>query len=214
MAKRNIEILVGLFVVLGTLALLFVALKAANLASFSAGETYALTARFDNIGGLKPRAPLRSAGVVVARITSISLDPKTFHAMLALAAESNPTKVSQAITRAIAQTMLSDLCFMIQLTDNSNQIQIAGGYDLIREELLEGGTLNKNAIPNDPEKPFVTSGIRLGSPAMTTRGFGPAEAELVGNLIADVLDNPHDEANIASVRARVAELTARFPVYR
>ena len=75
-------------------------------------------------------------------------------------------------------------------------------------------TCNKNAIPNDPEKPFVTSGIRLGSPAMTTRGFGPAEAELVGNLIADVLDNPHDEANIASVRARVAELTARFPVYR
>ena len=75
-------------------------------------------------------------------------------------------------------------------------------------------TCNKNAIHNDPEKPFVTSGIRLGSPAMTTRGFGPAEAELVGNLIADVLDNPHDEANIASVRARVAELTARFPVYR
>ena len=75
-------------------------------------------------------------------------------------------------------------------------------------------TCNKNAIPNDPEKPFVTSGIRLGSPAMTTRGFGPAEAEHVGNLIADVLDNPHDEANIASVRARVAELTARFPVYR
>jgi glycine hydroxymethyltransferase len=75
-------------------------------------------------------------------------------------------------------------------------------------------TCNKNAIPNDPEKPFVTSGIRLGSPAMTTRGFGPAEAALVGNLIADVLDNPHDEANIASVRTRVAELTARFPVYR
>ncbi|HEM9004984.1 TPA: serine hydroxymethyltransferase, partial [Burkholderia cenocepacia] len=53
-------------------------------------------------------------------------------------------------------------------------------------------TVNKNAIPNDPEKPFVTSGIRLGSPAMTTRGFGPAEAEQVGNLIADVLENPED----------------------
>ena len=75
-------------------------------------------------------------------------------------------------------------------------------------------TCNKNAIPNDPEKPFVTSGIRLGSPAMTTRGFGPPEAQQVGNLIADVLDNPHDEANIAAVRARVAQLTARFPVYR
>jgi glycine hydroxymethyltransferase len=74
-------------------------------------------------------------------------------------------------------------------------------------------TCNKNAIPNDPEKPFVTSGIRLGSPAMTTRGFGVAEAEKVANLIADVLDNPQDEANLAQVRARVAELTAKFPVY-
>lgn len=74
-------------------------------------------------------------------------------------------------------------------------------------------TCNKNGIPNDPEKPMVTSGIRLGSPAMTTRGFKEAEARQVGNLIADVLDNPNDEANIAKVRAQVAELTKRFPVY-
>ncbi|HEY0296172.1 MAG TPA: serine hydroxymethyltransferase [Bordetella sp.] len=75
-------------------------------------------------------------------------------------------------------------------------------------------TVNKNAIPNDPEKPFVTSGIRLGTPAMTTRGFTEAEAELTANLIADVLDNPRDEANIAAVRERVNALTARLPVYR
>lgn len=75
-------------------------------------------------------------------------------------------------------------------------------------------TVNKNAIPNDPEKPFVTSGIRLGSPAMTTRGFGPAEAVRVGNLIADVLDNPEDPATIGHVRGQVAELTRRFPVYK
>jgi glycine hydroxymethyltransferase len=75
-------------------------------------------------------------------------------------------------------------------------------------------TVNKNAIPNDPEKPFVTSGIRLGTPAMTTRGFKEAEAELTGNLIADVLDNPRDAANVADVRARVNALTANFPVYR
>jgi glycine hydroxymethyltransferase len=74
-------------------------------------------------------------------------------------------------------------------------------------------TCNKNGIPNDPEKPMVTSGIRLGSPAMTTRGFKEAEARQVGNFIADVLDNPNDEANIAKVRAQVAELTKRFPVY-
>src|SRR6185312_7683067 len=66
-------------------------------------------------------------------------------------------------------------------------------------------TVNKNAIPNDPEKPFVTSGIRLGSPAMTTRGFGPAEAEQVGNLIADVLEHPEDAATIERVRGLVAE---------
>ncbi|WP_420226936.1 serine hydroxymethyltransferase [Pigmentiphaga litoralis] len=74
-------------------------------------------------------------------------------------------------------------------------------------------TCNKNAIPNDPEKPFVTSGIRLGTPAMTTRGFKEAEAELTAHLIADVLDNPNDEAVIASVRERVNALTAQFPVY-
>ena len=74
-------------------------------------------------------------------------------------------------------------------------------------------TCNKNGIPNDPEKPMVTSGIRLGSPAMTTRGFKEAEARQVGNFIADVLDNPNDPENIAKVRVQVAELTKRFPVY-
>ena len=74
-------------------------------------------------------------------------------------------------------------------------------------------TINKNSIPNDPEKPMVTSGIRVGTPAMTTRGFKDEEARLTANLLADVLENPADEANLARVRAQVAELTARFPVY-
>jgi glycine hydroxymethyltransferase len=74
-------------------------------------------------------------------------------------------------------------------------------------------TVNKNAIPNDPEKPFVTSGVRIGSPAMTTRGFGEAEAEALSHLIADVLDAPSDEANIGKVRAAVTGLCSRFPVY-
>ena len=75
-------------------------------------------------------------------------------------------------------------------------------------------TCNKNGIPNDPQKPMVTSGIRLGSPAMTTRGFKEAQARQTGHLIADVLDKPHDAASIASVRERVAALTRDFPVYR
>ena len=75
-------------------------------------------------------------------------------------------------------------------------------------------TVNKNAIPKDPEKPMVTSGIRLGTPAMTTRGFKEEEAVLTANLIADVLEAPKDPARIASVREKVAGLTRRFPVYR
>jgi glycine hydroxymethyltransferase len=75
-------------------------------------------------------------------------------------------------------------------------------------------TCNKNGIPNDPQKPMVTSGIRLGTPAMTTRGFGEAEARATANLIADVLDKPDDEARLAEVREKVAALTRRFPVYR
>ncbi len=75
-------------------------------------------------------------------------------------------------------------------------------------------TVNKNAIPNDPEKPMVTSGIRIGSPAMTTRGFKDEEARLTANLVADVLEGAKDEATIAAVRAKVHALTARFPVYK
>ena len=75
-------------------------------------------------------------------------------------------------------------------------------------------TCNKNGIPKDPQKPMITSGIRLGTPAMTTRGFKEDQARQTANLIADVLDNPRDEANIAAVRAKVAVLTKEFPVYR
>jgi glycine hydroxymethyltransferase len=74
-------------------------------------------------------------------------------------------------------------------------------------------TVNKNSIPNDPESPFVTSGIRIGSPAITTRGFKEEEARQVANLIADVLDNPTDEAVIAATKAKVHDLTSKFPVY-
>ncbi len=74
-------------------------------------------------------------------------------------------------------------------------------------------TINKNAIPNDPEKPMVTSGVRIGTPAMTTRGFKEDEARATANLVADVLDKPHDEANLATVREKVAQLTRAFPVY-
>ena len=75
-------------------------------------------------------------------------------------------------------------------------------------------TVNKNAIPNDPQKPFVTSGIRIGSPAITTRGFKELEAEQLANLIADVLDAPTDASVLSHVAQQAKSMCAKFPVYQ
>jgi phospholipid/cholesterol/gamma-HCH transport system substrate-binding protein len=87
MEKKGIETLVGLFVLLGMLALVFLAMKAANLGNVGGGDTYQLLARFDNVGGLKPRAPVRTAGVTVGRVKSISLDPKSYQGVVTLEIE-------------------------------------------------------------------------------------------------------------------------------
>jgi len=84
MGKKGIEIMVGVFVLMGMLGLAFLALKAANLGSVTGGDTYSLSARFDNVGGLKARAPVRSAGVLVGRVDSIELDPATFQGVVKL----------------------------------------------------------------------------------------------------------------------------------
>jgi phospholipid/cholesterol/gamma-HCH transport system substrate-binding protein len=87
MTRRNIETLVGLFVLAGFVAIGYLALKAANLAAMTVGETYTVSAHFDNIGGLKPRAPVKSAGVNVGRVASISLDPKSFQGVVTMELE-------------------------------------------------------------------------------------------------------------------------------
>ena len=74
-------------------------------------------------------------------------------------------------------------------------------------------TVNKNAVPNDPRSPFVTSGLRLGTPAITTRGFKEKEADMVAHMIADILDNPASEKVIHETKAKVVALTAQFLVY-
>ena len=111
-----------------------------------------------------------------------STDPKTFHALLDLAAETNSTKVSQAVTRAIAQTMLADLCFLIYLTDNKNQLVIASGYDLIREEPLEGGSLNKTAVP------MLAGAIQRGRPLRLPASATSADIKGLGEALG--IGNP------------------------
>jgi phospholipid/cholesterol/gamma-HCH transport system substrate-binding protein len=84
MKKNSLDFWVGLFVITGFVALLFLALKAGNMSSFSFAKTYSVSARFDNIGGLKPRAPVKSAGVVVGRVAAIDFDDKTYQATVTL----------------------------------------------------------------------------------------------------------------------------------
>ena len=74
-------------------------------------------------------------------------------------------------------------------------------------------TVNKNSVPNDPQSPFVTSGIRLGTATITTRGFMESETKILGNLICDVLDDIENEKNISSIKEKVLNLTSQFPVY-
>lgn len=111
-----------------------------------------------------------------------STDPKTFHALLALAGESQSDRVSQAITRAIAQTMLADLCFLIYLTDNNTQMQIASGYDLIREENLDGGSLNKTLVP------MLTNALQRGRPLRLPSSSTSADIKGLSDLLG--LNNP------------------------
>lgn len=88
MSRENVDFWVGLFMLCGLVAVLFLALQAANLTSFQRGTTYTLTANFDNIGGLKPRAAVRSAGVVVGRVSEITFDDQTFQAQVTMAMNS------------------------------------------------------------------------------------------------------------------------------
>ncbi len=108
MSKKGIETLVGLFVALGMLGLVFLAMKAANLGGVSTGDTYRLTARFDNIGGLKLRAPVRTAGVVVGRVTGIALDGKTYQAMVTLEIERKFVFPKDTAAKILTSGLLGD----------------------------------------------------------------------------------------------------------
>jgi phospholipid/cholesterol/gamma-HCH transport system substrate-binding protein len=108
MSKKGIETLVGLFVLLGLAGFVFLSLKAANLASFGARESYVVTARFDNIGGLKARSPVRSAGVNVGRVTSISLDPKTFQGLVVMELDKGVLFPKDSSAKILTSGLLGD----------------------------------------------------------------------------------------------------------
>ncbi len=120
--------MVGLFVVMGLVGLVFIALKAANLSSFGSGDTYTVSARFDNIGGLKSRAPVRSAGVLVGRVTSISLDPKTFQGVVTLAIERSFQFPKDSSAKILTSGLLGD-----------QYVGLEAGYD--EASLAPGGVI-------------------------------------------------------------------------
>ena len=155
MSPKAIQTLVGGFVLLGLAALVFLALRAANLGSFSADETYALQARFDNIGGLKVRSPVRSAGVTVGRVTAITLDPKTFQGVVAMDLQKSVLFPKDSSARILTAGLLGDQ--YIGLEPGGDEKNFAPG-DTIRqtqsavvlESLISQFLFNKAADAGSP----------------------------------------------------------------
>src|SRR4029453_7123157 len=108
MTKKSIETLVGMFVLLGCLAVVFLALQAANLTSFQRGNTYIVYARFDDIGGLKVRAPVKSAGVTVGRVKSIMLDGKSFQGYVSMELNSDVQFPTDTSAKILTSGLLGD----------------------------------------------------------------------------------------------------------
>ena len=162
MTKKGIEALVGLFVLMGILGLLFLALKAANLGSFNSNDTYALQARFDNIGGLKVRAPVRSAGVTVGRVTAIALDGKTFQGVVTLDIEKSFQFPKDSSAKILTAGLLGDQ--YIGLEPGGDEKNLAAG-DVIKqtqsavvlENLIGQFLFNKAAEAGSPGAAGVNS---------------------------------------------------------
>ena len=149
MGKKSIETLVGLFVLLGLAGLVFLSLQAANLASFNSSDTYTLQARFDNVGGLKARAPVRSAGVTVGRVTSITIDVQTYQGVVTLAVDRELQFPRDTSAKILTSGLLGDQ--YIGLTPGADEKMLAAG-ETIRQtqsavvlENLIGQFINRSA---------------------------------------------------------------------
>ncbi len=164
MGKKGIEILVGLFVLLGMAGLVFLSLQAANLASFGNSDTYTLQARFDNIGGLKARAPVRSAGVTIGRVTSIALDGQTYQGVVTLAIERGLQFPRDTSAKILTAGLLGDQ--YIGLEPGADEKMLAPG-ETIRQtqsavvlESLIGQFINRSAAEAGSASPAPAAGAK------------------------------------------------------
>ena len=162
MGKKSIETFVGIFVLLGFLGIVFLALKAANLGSFSAGETYQLTARFDNIGGLKVRAPVKSAGVTVGRVASITLDPQRFQGLVKLDIQRGVQFPNDSSARILTSGLLGDQYLGIE--PGGQEKMYAGGDEIkqtqsavVLESLISQFLFSKAADAGSPPGPAAAA---------------------------------------------------------
>jgi phospholipid/cholesterol/gamma-HCH transport system substrate-binding protein len=169
MEKKSVEILVGLFVLLGLLGVVFLALKAANLGSFSTGDTYTLYAKFDNIGGLKVRGPVRSAGVTVGRIASIKLDPKTYQGVVQLEVDRQVQFPVDTSARILTSGLLGDQYIgleaggdekMFQPSDTIKQTQSAVVLESLISQFLFSKAADAGSTAPSPAPDTAASGAK------------------------------------------------------
>ena len=163
MTKKGIETLVGLFVLLGLAGLVFLSLKAANLASFGSRDSYTVSARFDNIGGLKARSPVRSAGVTIGRVTSIGLDNKRFQGLVVMDIDKGVQLPRDSSAKILTSGLLGDQ--YIGIEPGGDEKNLAAGEEIkstqsavVLENLIGQFLFNKAAEGAPPAAPAAAGG--------------------------------------------------------
>ena len=161
MGKKSTEIMVGVFVLLGIVGLVFLALKAANLGSFSGADTYPLSAKFDNIGGLKVRAPVRSAGVTIGRVTAITLDKKSYQGVVSLEVDRNVQFPKDSSARILTSGLLGDQYLGLEPGADEKNLEAGGVITqtqsaVVLESLIGQFLFNKAADAGSSASPAAS----------------------------------------------------------
>jgi phospholipid/cholesterol/gamma-HCH transport system substrate-binding protein len=157
MQRKSLDLWVGLFVLLGAAALVFLALKAGNMSSLSFAPTYVVTTKFDNIGGLKPRAPVKSAGVVVGRVVDIRFDDKTFQAVVTLNLESGYKFPKDSSAKILTSGLLGEQYIGLEPGGDTNNLAAGDRIKMtqsavVLENLISQFLFSKAAEGKDGDK--------------------------------------------------------------